>query len=304
MAQRVSKRYAINEFNTVGLILIIYCIFVLFLPLAVGELLLEILPETMWHGINLIIASKTLLMIVGTVLPFMLLRLSARKKSVINRKKLPISFKQVLCQTIVFFTATSAAIFAMTALAAYFGISGELVSGIGISIDSDYLTDIVYVITFVVISPLLEEYAFRGVLLNVLSKYGKYFALIASSIIYSLAHGSFMEFIPSFIMGLLLGKIYLRYKSVKPTILIHVIFNLFLYASFIVPESLSIYMAGVYALIYIVAIGLILTRKYKRIIVKKSNSNSKVTLMFLTTFTVLVSIFLFIASSILTILLR
>ena len=192
----------------------------------------------------------------------------------------------------------------MTAIAGYFGISGELVSGVGISIDPQYLSDIVYIVMFIVISPILEEYAFRGVLLNTLSKYGKFFALYASAFIFSLAHGSFMEFLPSFIMAILLGKIALRYKSIKPTIWIHIIFNALLYASFIVPEKYSIIMAAFFALIYICAIAFYLTGIYKPIRVNKSNTNSRVTIMFLTTFSVMVSIILFIAHSVLTILLR
>lgn len=302
-SKTVSRKYALHEFNTVGLVLILYSLYVLFIPLVLEEVITIFNIPTTFYGFNTLFLAKLALMIIGTILPFGILKLSSRKKL---RKTTPIKapFKQVLCQSIVFFTLTSASIFAMTAIANAFGFEGELVSGIGISINSEYLYDVVYVVTFIVISPILEEFAFRGALLNTLSKYGKYFALNASAIIFSLAHGSFMEFLPSFIMGILLGKISLRYKSIKPAILIHILFNLFLYLSFIVPESLSIYMAAVYAFIYVLAVVLYLTHSYRHIIVNKSSSNSKVTLMFLTTFSVLVSIFLFLASSILTVLLR
>ena len=303
-SKRVSRRYALNEFNTIGLILIIYSLFVLFLPLVINELMSLMFGEVEWFGLDVSLLVKVGLMIIGTILPFSLLKLASKKKYLPESKKIKISSKQIVCQALVFFTLTSAAIFATTAIAAYFGMSGELVSGVGITIDSNKITDIVYIVTFIIITPILEEYAFRGVLLRVLSKYGKYFALIISSIIFSLAHGSFMEFIPSFVMGLLLGKISLRYKSIKPTIWIHIIFNLLLYFSFIVPEKFSMYVAVFYALIYVISIALMLSKTYKRIIVKKSQTNSKVSIMFLTTFTVMVSIFLFIASSILTILLR
>lgn len=303
-SKKVSKKYALNEFNTIGLVLIIYCLFVLFYPLVISELITLYLPELKWHGFDLILLCRLALMIIGTVLPFSLLKAASKKKEIKRTKKIPISSKQIICQTLVFFTVASAAIFVMTTVAAYFGISGELVSGIGITIDSKNLKDIVYIVMFVLVSPILEEYAFRGVLLNTLSKYGKYFALYASALMFSLAHGSFMEFIPSFIMGILLGKIALRYKSIKPTIWIHILFNLLLYVSFIIPEKYSMYMAALYGLIYLIAIALVLTKVYRPIVVRKSNSNSKVTLMYLTTFTVMVALFLFIAHSILIILLR
>ena len=302
--KRVSSKYAQREFVTIGLVLILYALFVLFLPLVLNEMM-DILPLPYEvFGLNTYLLIKLGLMIIGTILPFSILKLATKKNRSIRKEPQKLSFSQTLCQSIVFFTLTSASIFASTAIANAFGISGELVSGIGISIDPDILTDAVYVFTFIVISPILEEFAFRGVLLNSLSRYGKYFALTASAIIYSLAHGSFMEFLPSFIMGILLGKLFLRYRSIKPVTIIHILFNLFLYLSFIIPEKYTIYMSSFYALIYILAIVLFITRTYRHIIVKKSASNSKVTIMFLTTFTVMVSIFLFIAHSILTILLK
>lgn len=303
-SKQVSKKYALNEFNTIGLVLIIYCLLVLFIPFVVRELLGLLFEDTVFYGVDLVMASQVALMIIGTILPFMLLRKSTKRRDLPITKKIKMSGKQIICQAIVFFTLTSVAIFAMTTIAANFGISGELVSCIGISIDSNRLGDVLYIVTFILISPILEEYAFRGVLLSTLSKYGKYFALYASAFIFSLAHGSFMEFVPSFIMGVILGKIALRYKSIKPTIWIHILFNALLYVSFIIPENMSIYMAGFFGAIYVSAIALYLTGVYRPIIVRKSNSNAKVTIMFLTTFSVLVSITLFIASSILTMLLR
>lgn len=303
-SKKVSRRYALNEFNTIGLILIIYCLFVLFIPLVLNELIPLMFEEDTWNGINISMGIKTISMVIGTLLPFSLLKLASRKHKKEKEKKIKVSFKQTLCQSIVFFTLTSASIFAMTAIANFFGADGELVSGIGISIDSEHMNDFLYVVTFIFISPILEEFAFRGILLDTLSKYGKFFALYASAIIYSLAHGSFLEFLPSFIMGILLGKLALRYKSIKPVISIHIIFNLLLYLSFIIPENMSYYIAAFYALIYITAVVLYFTRQYKHISVRKSNSNSKVTIMFLTTFSVVAAMLLFIAHSVLTMLLR
>lgn len=303
-SKTVSSKYALSEFNTIGLVLILYSLFALFLPLVVNELF-DILPLPLtFHGLTTKFLVKSALIIIGTVLPFSILKLASKKKRSIKGDPIKVPFRQILCQTIVFFTLTSASIFAMTAIANFFGFEGELVSGIGISIDPEYLFDVVYVVTFIFVSPILEEFAFRGVLLSTLSKYGKYFALYASAIIYSLAHGSFMEFLPSFIMGVLLGKLSLRYKSIKPVIAIHVLFNLLLYLSFIVPESFSIYMAAIYAFIYILSVVLYLTHSYRHIIVNKTGSSNRVLWMFLTTFTIMFSMVLFVAHSILTVLLR
>lgn len=298
--KRVSIKYALNEFKTIGLVLILYAMYVLFVPYLLNELF-DVYNITYYKNINLQFVAKMVLMIMGTIIPFSILKLSSKR---INRKvvKVDYSFKDILIHALVFFSLTSAAIFAMTAIASTINIPGQLISGIGISINSKYMDDIVYVITFIIVSPILEEYAFRGVLLNTLSKYGKYFALITSSIIFALAHGSFLEIIPSFIMGMLLGKISLRYKTIKPVCWIHAIFNGLLYLLFLIPEEFSLYSAVVLALIYAIAAILYLTKKYRHIVIKKTSSSKKVFRFFFTTSTVVVAIFLFILQSVLTIL--
>lgn len=298
--KKVSVKYALNEFKITGLVLVLYAMYVLFVPYLLNELF-TIYNIANYKSIDLQIAAKTLLMIIGTIIPFGILKLSSKK---INRKvkKIDYSFKDILTHALVFFSLTSAAIFAMTAIASTFNIPGQLISGIGLSIDSKYMNDIVYVVTFIFISPILEEYAFRGVLLNTLSKYGKYFALVASSLVFALAHGNFLEIIPSFIMGILLGKISLRYKTIKPVCWIHIIFNGLLYLLFLIPEEFSLYSAIMLALIYAIAAILYLTKKYRHISIKKASSSDTVLRLFFTTSTVIVAICLFVIQSVLTIL--
>lgn len=296
--KKVSKKYALNEFKTVGLTIILYAMFVLYVPLVLDELFASYKIEEI-NGINILLLCKSLLMIIGTILPFMILRLSTRNYSKIQ-DKVAYDFKNIVSQAIVFFTLTSIAIFVITAVANSLDYQGHLVSGIGISISSEYMLDPIYIVTFIIISPVLEEYAFRGVLLNTLSKYGKFFALYSSAIIFALAHGLFTEIIPSFVMGLILGKIALRYKSIKPVIYIHVIFNAILYLLFLLPESLSMASAIILALIYIVAAYLVLTGRYRKITIKKARSANDVSLLFIQTGTVFISLVLLIVNSVLT----
>lgn len=298
--KKVSVKYALNEFKTTGLVLILYAMFVLFVPYLLSELF-SLYNISNIGPFNIEFVAKTVLMIIGTVIPFSILKLSSKR---INKpkQKIPASFGDIVVHAFVFFSLTSAAIFAMTAVASTFNIPGQLISGIGISINSAYMNDVVYVITFIIISPILEEFAFRGVLLNTLSKYGKYFALIASSIVFALAHGNFLEIIPSFIMGIILSKISLRYKSIKPVCWIHIIFNGLLYLLFLIPEKYSLYSAIVLAVIYALAAIFYVTKKYRRIVIKKAPSSKKVSRIFFTTSTVVVALVFFVVHSVLTIL--
>ena len=294
----VSRRYAINEFKTVGLVLIIYCLFVLYVPLVLEEAL-PLIGFTTYMGFNVSFIASILCLIIGTLIPFMLLRVRSKKKLRDFNHPLDIGLNDLLVYYVVFFVISAGTIFITMMIGQYVNVGGKLVSGIGIAINEAYLKDIIYIITFIVISPVLEEYAFRGVLLNCLSRYGKYFATIASSLIYALAHGSFVEMIPSFFMGYILSKISLYHKSIKPAIFMHVLFNLSLYALFLIPERFTLNVMAVLALMIILAVILILTKTYRVLKVRKSGTNKQVGIMFLTTAPVMMALILFVLHSVL-----
>ena len=150
----------------------------------------------------------------------------------------------------------------------------------------------------IIVTPIVEEYAFRGVLLNVLSKFGKTFGLYASSIIFALAHLSFVEMIPAFMMGVLLGKTSLRYRSIRPTIFIHILFNGLIYALCVIPASITKYMAYGIAGIVAIAAYLILSGRYERIRIQKLRSNRITNIVFFTRPSIVLAMLLMIANSV------
>lgn len=77
----------------------------------------------------------------------------------------------------------------------------------------------------VIIAPIAEEMVFRGWLLKILNKYGTTLAIIFSSLAFGLIHGTITQSIPAFFIGLILGYISWKYKSVIPTAAIHITTN-------------------------------------------------------------------------------
>ena len=294
----VSRGYAKREFVTVGLVLIIYCLYVLFVPMLVKELLVLYNIQD-YMGLNLNLLASLVCLIIGSVLPFILLRIKSQKKLRDFNNKSNAPFREHLVNFIVFFAVVSGLIFATMMVSQYINVPGRLISNIGVTFNGQYMTDSIYIVSFILIAPILEEYAFRGVLLNCLSRYGKYFAVVASSLIYALAHGSFVEMIPSFFMGLILSKKSLYYKSITPTIIIHVLFNAAIYGLIMIPEKYNIYMVGFLVLMIILAVVLLVSKEYRLVRIKKSESNKKVGLLFLSTSTVIIAVLLFLGHSVL-----
>jgi membrane protease YdiL (CAAX protease family) len=67
-----------------------------------------------------------------------------------------------------------------------------------------------------------EEWFFRGVVLQHLSRLtGRLFALILSSALFSIAHGTLTAFGARFAYGVVLGAVYLRTGSLWPSMVAH-----------------------------------------------------------------------------------
>ncbi|HEC45125.1 MAG TPA: CPBP family intramembrane metalloprotease [Bacteroides sp.] len=78
--------------------------------------------------------------------------------------------------------------------------------------------------------PILEELLFRGVILDgFLKRYNPGKAIFWSAFLFGLFHLNPWQFVPGFIIGLLLGYIYLKTRSLTTVILVHMVNNTFSY---------------------------------------------------------------------------
>jgi membrane protease YdiL (CAAX protease family)/NAD-dependent dihydropyrimidine dehydrogenase PreA subunit len=76
------------------------------------------------------------------------------------------------------------------------------------------------------LGPLVEEAAFRGVLTgSVRGRFGVAVAIVAPALVFALLHASVWSFIPLTVLGLALGWLSVRSRSLWPAIVAHVIYN-------------------------------------------------------------------------------
>ena len=79
----------------------------------------------------------------------------------------------------------------------------------------------------VIIFPFFEEIVYRGILLKELTKkYKPWIALIISSLLFSFSHLSSLMIPYTFVLGLLLGWIYIKTKSLLAIIFSHLFYNI------------------------------------------------------------------------------
>lgn len=71
----------------------------------------------------------------------------------------------------------------------------------------------------------LEEFVFRGVIMQSLRRFGDMFALVCSAAMFGLVHHNLEQSIIAFMLGLAIGFFVLRTGSIKTGILIHFVYN-------------------------------------------------------------------------------
>ena len=78
-----------------------------------------------------------------------------------------------------------------------------------------------YFVAFAVVPALVEEFAFRGVVMQPLRKYGDWFAIIMSSAFFALLHGNMVQIPFAFVAGMALGFFRIKTGSIWTSVVIH-----------------------------------------------------------------------------------
>lgn len=84
---------------------------------------------------------------------------------------------------------------------------------------------IIYFISIAIVPAISEEFAFRGVILGTMQKYGDGFAIFTSSLLFGLMHGNLEQIPFAFIGGLAMGYVRVYTKSMFPSMVMHSINN-------------------------------------------------------------------------------
>lgn len=103
---------------------------------------------------------------------------------------------------------------------------GVAVPSTDFSISSPSAAAIAMQLAYVVIlAPIIEEFIYRGIILGVLSGYGKTAAVLLSATAFALMHGNIPQAASAFGTGVVYAIIAVKCGSIFPTIIIHMINN-------------------------------------------------------------------------------
>ncbi|MBE6823844.1 MAG: CPBP family intramembrane metalloprotease [Ruminococcaceae bacterium] len=159
--------------------------------------------------------------------------------------------------------------------------------GIDASINMEFkcegvLDIVLYYITVAVIPALVEEFAFRGVVLNTFRKHSDKLAVLVSGITFGLMHGNFTQIPFATVVGLVLGYIAVKTNSLVPGIIIHFLNNALSVTMTLISEhtalsDFTINILNVALTLIVCALGLIsfiiLAKKHKGFFVLKDKED-------------------------------
>lgn len=77
-----------------------------------------------------------------------------------------------------------------------------------------------------VLSPIVEEVIFRGIMLDKLRAYGDKTAIWFTALMFGLFHGNLSQFFYALVLGLFLGYIASKTNTIKYTVMLHIVINM------------------------------------------------------------------------------
>lgn len=89
---------------------------------------------------------------------------------------------------------------------------------------------IVGIVLYGLVSPIAEEMIFRGIIYNRLKRmFSLYLSVALQAILFGLFHGNIIQGVYGFLMGILIGAIYEKYKGFWAPVLAHMVANVSIY---------------------------------------------------------------------------
>lgn len=125
---------------------------------------------------------------------------------------------------------------------------------------------VVMTVVVTLMTGLVEEFAFRGLLLTALRKYGDTFAVVVSSALFGLLHRNPVSVFSAFLLGLVMGYAVIITNSMWTSVIIHTLNNLQAIAFAIMPlQVATIFSAAISLLMIVIGItGIVILIVYRK----------------------------------------
>lgn len=109
----------------------------------------------------------------------------------------------------------------------FFESRGTVLPEADFSIANPSASAIVFEVLYLaIVAPIAEELIFRGLVLKTIAPYGKKLAIIISALLFGLMHGNIKQFAGAFVCGIIFAAVDVKYGSILPSVIMHILNNL------------------------------------------------------------------------------
>ena len=136
-----------------------------------------------------------------------------------------VSGKDIAGGTAASFFGQTAAAFLISMLSLLFVDKAQDIVQSAITAKTSLAANIIMYTYVCLLGPVIEEILFRGIILESMRQYNERFAIVFSSLIFGLMHCNIPQAVNGFIVGLVLGALYVRSRSLIPSSAVHIIMN-------------------------------------------------------------------------------
>ena len=248
---RKEKRKLLGLSTIVGFCMIAYFL----VSSVIGKLIIHFGIVQVYFNDEFARASMETIMSILCILgPFllglMLIKLTNRNEIILRFNK-PRSIKLMIYSVLIGLLALVVSNF-LTSVFVYFmdSIGVVLTSPESETFNGTFGMLLLYLVRGALCPALIEEFTFRGVVMQPLRKYGDMFAIITSSILFAVMHGNLVQAPFAFLIGAVIGYVVIVTESMWTGVLIHFINNAY---AIIMTALASKVTDEVYTTIFIVA---------------------------------------------------
>lgn len=143
-------------------------------------------------------------------------------------------------------------------------ISDSLVQAFNSMTENTYLG----FISIVLVAAIAEEIIMRGIILEgLLQKYNPWIAIIVSALIFGIWHMNLPQFVNAFVLGIILGIVYFKTRSLILTMVGHACNNIIVFVN--IPVNIGLLAAGI--ILFIIAICVFIKNTNKTLKIEKNN---------------------------------
>ncbi len=252
LEKTIEKRKIENLAFVTGLAIILYIGIQTILSLVLTFALPSIFGNY-FSSTDITLINQILLQVfsLGIASLFVLSYCNRREKNIQETQKVTFTQKSKII-LIALFLVFVLQIFLSYTLYPELGLDYDVTDMFEVNENSNILTKLILIVSLAITPAIFEELFFRKAIIDFTLPYGKKFALVFSALLFGILHMNLSQGLFAFIMGLIMGAIYIYTGDLKLTILIHFLNNG--YAAFAMIASTT----GAVLLTFVLLIALII----------------------------------------------